>query len=89
LATFHAKGKVELIVYVDNFGVLHVIEKCLYVMFGFHPRNVHVSKDEVYDHNNNVIRSIYQVIVFGDFGLEWKLNARSFRIVVKNLSKSS
>jgi hypothetical protein len=29
MAIFHAKGKVELIVFVDNFGISHVIEKCL------------------------------------------------------------
>jgi Tat protein secretion system quality control protein TatD with DNase activity len=81
MATFHAKGKVELIVSIDDFWVLHVIEKCLCAMFGFHPRIVHVSKDELYDHINNVIRSIYHVLVFGNFGLEWKVNVGSFKIV--------
>jgi hypothetical protein len=58
-------------------------------MFGFHPRIVHVSKHEAYDDNNNVIRSIYQVVVFGDFGLEWRVNARRFKIIVENHPKSS
>jgi len=53
------EGKVELNVLVDDFGILHVIEKCLCVMFGFHLGTVHVSKDETYDDNNNVIRFIY------------------------------
>ncbi len=39
-------------------------------MFGFHLGIVHVSKDKAYDDNNNVIRSIYQVPILGDFGLE-------------------
>jgi hypothetical protein len=43
----------------------------------------------MYDDNNNVIRFIYQLIVFGDFGLEWKVNAGKFKIVVENLPKSS
>jgi hypothetical protein len=32
---------------------------CLCAMFGFHPKIVHVSKDDAYDANNNVIKSIY------------------------------
>jgi hypothetical protein len=59
MATFHAKGKVELIIPVDEFGILYVIEKCLCVMFDFHPGTIHVSKDDVCIANNNVIRSIY------------------------------
>jgi hypothetical protein len=88
MATFHVEGKVELIVLADNFRILHVIEKCLCAMFGFHSGIVHVSKDEAYDDNNNVIRSIYQVPVLGDFSLEWKVNCVRFRIVTKNLPKS-
>ncbi len=89
MATFHAEGKVELIVPVDNFGILHVIEKCLCAMFGFHLKTIHVSKDETYDDNNNIIRSIYQVLVFSDFGLVWRVNVKRFKIIAKNLSKSS
>jgi hypothetical protein len=59
MATFHARGKAKLIVPFDDFGILHVIKKCLCVMFGFHPRTIHVSKDRAYDANYNVIRSIY------------------------------
>jgi hypothetical protein len=58
-------------------------------MFGFHSRIVHVSKDKAYDVNNNVIRSIYEVPILGDFGLEWKVNGRRFRIIVENILKSS
>jgi hypothetical protein len=59
MATFHAKDKVELIVLVDEFGILYVIKKCLCAMFDFHPRTIHVSKDDAYDANKNVIISIY------------------------------
>jgi Tat protein secretion system quality control protein TatD with DNase activity len=87
MATFHAKGKVELIVPVDTFGILHVIEKCLCAMFGFHPRTVHVSKDETYDDNNNVINSIYQVLVFSDLGLVWRVNVEGSRMLQKIFRK--
>jgi hypothetical protein len=50
-------------------------------MFSFHLGTIHVSKDNVYDANNNVIRFIYQVLVIGDFSLEWRVNARRFKIL--------
>jgi Tat protein secretion system quality control protein TatD with DNase activity len=88
MATFHAKGKVELIIPFDYFGISHAIEKCMCAMFGFHPRTIHVSKDDEYDANNNVIRSIYQVSIIGDVGLEQRLNSERFKIIVENLSRS-
>jgi hypothetical protein len=57
-------------------------------MFGFHLGIVHVSKNKMYDDNNNVIKSIYQVSVLGDFGLEWKVNVGRFRIIVEISPKS-
>ncbi len=81
MATFHATGKIELIILANKFGILHVIEKCLCAMFNFHPRTMHV-KENAYDVNNNVIRFIYQVPVIGDLGLEWKLNVKRFKIIV-------
>ncbi len=89
MATFHAEGKVGLIVPTNDFGISHVIEKCLCAMFGFHSGIVHVSKDKMYDDNNNVIRSIYQVLALGDFRFEWRVNARKFRIVGESHLKSS
>jgi hypothetical protein len=83
---FHVKGKVKFTIPFDEFGILHVTKKCLCIMFSFHARVVHVYKDDAYDANNNVIRSIYQVPVIGDLSLEWKVNFKKFRIVVKNLS---
>jgi hypothetical protein len=80
MATFHVEGKVELIVLTNNFRILHAIEKCLCVMFGFHLGIVDVSKDKTYDDNNNVIRSIYQVPILGDFGLEWRVNVATLAL---------
>jgi len=57
-------------------------------MFGFHLGTIHVSKNEKYDDNNNVIKYIYQVLVLGDFGLESRVNVWRFKIVVENFPKS-
>ncbi len=46
-----------------------------------------MSKDEAYNDNNNVIKSMYQVSVLGDFGLEWRVNAKRITNVAENLSK--
>jgi hypothetical protein len=78
MATFHAKGKVQLIIHVDKFGISHVIEKYLCVMFNFHLRMMDVSKDDACDANNNVNRSIYHVSIIGDLNLDWRLNAKKF-----------
>jgi len=43
--------------------------------------------DKTYDGNNNVIKSNYQVLVLGDFILEWRVNAEKLKIVAKNLLK--
>jgi hypothetical protein len=59
MATFHAKSKVEFTIPIDQFGILYVIKKFLCVIFNFHPRIIHVSKDDAYNANNIVIRSIY------------------------------
>jgi hypothetical protein len=89
MATFHVEGKTKFIVPTNDFGISHVTKKCLCVMFGFHMGIVHVSKNETYDDNNNVIRSIYQVSILGDFGLEWRVNVGRFKVVVNFFSKNS
>jgi hypothetical protein len=88
MVTFHAKGKVELIVLTNKFEISHVIDKCLCAMFEFHQGIVPISKDDAYDANNNVIRPIYQVPIIGDLGLEWKANVGRFKIIRENLPKS-
>lgn len=85
MITFHSKGKSELIVPNDKFGISHVIEKCLCAMFGFHRDTIHVSKDDEYDANDNVIIFVCQVLVIGDLNLEWKANVGRFKIVGENL----
>jgi hypothetical protein len=50
---------------------------------------VHIPKDDAYDANNNIIRSIYQVPIIVDFSLEWRMNVERFWIIVENLLRSS
>ncbi len=88
MVTFLVYGKAELIVPSNKFGISHVIDKCLCAMSNFHPRIVHVSKDDAYDANNNVIRSIYQILVIGDLDLEWRVNFERFTTITKNLLKN-
>jgi hypothetical protein len=58
-------------------------------MFGFQLGTMHTSKDNVYDDNNNVIKSIYQALVITTSGLEWTLNINKFSIIGENLPKIS
>jgi hypothetical protein len=55
MATFYAKGKVDLMILVDDFGNAKVTEKCLLPMFGFQCGSIYVSKNDVY-HENNVVK---------------------------------
>jgi hypothetical protein len=59
MATFYAQGKLDLTILDDNLGISHVIEKCPCAMFGFQLGTMHISKDDAFDDNNNVTRSIY------------------------------
>jgi hypothetical protein len=59
MATFDSKGKLELTIFPYAYGVLSITKKCLFVMFGLESRIVHISKDDAYDDNNNVIKFIY------------------------------
>jgi hypothetical protein len=52
-------------------------------MFGFQFGTMHTSKDNVYDDNNNVIRSIYQVLVTTTQGSKWTFNIGKFSIIGK------
>jgi hypothetical protein len=75
MATFHVKEHLKLTILVDDFGIAHVIEKCLCVMFGFQLGTMHISKDDAYDDNNNVTIIVYQVPIIIAQGLEWTFNA--------------
>jgi len=81
MVTFHAKGNVEFIILTNEFGISQMIKKCLCAMFGLQPNTVHISKDDAYDDNNNVTRSIYQVPMNVSQGLEWIFNGRMFKVV--------
>jgi hypothetical protein len=59
MATFYVEVKVDLTILVDDYRNEKVIDKCLSYMFGFQCGFIHVSKDDVYDHNSAVKNSIY------------------------------
>jgi len=59
MAIFHVEGKVELTIPFDEFEIPHVTKKFMCAMFSFHLGTIHISKDDPYDANNNVIISIY------------------------------
>ncbi len=82
-------GKVEFTILANEFGISHVIKKCLCAMFGLQSNIVHISKDDAYDDNYNVTKSIYQVLVNVNQWLEWTFNGERFRIVGENQLKSS
>jgi hypothetical protein len=63
MAIIHVMGKVEFTILANEFGISHVIKKCLCAMFGLQSNIVHISKDDAYDDNYNVTKSIYQVLV--------------------------
>jgi hypothetical protein len=48
MATFYAKGKVDLTILVDDFRNAKVMEKCFSYMFGFQCGSIHVFRDDAY-----------------------------------------
>jgi len=50
---------------------------------------VHISKENAYDDNNNVIRFVYHASVSTTQGLEWTFNTDKFNIIRENLPKNS
>ncbi len=46
MATFHVEDQAKLTILANEFGMSHVIEKCLCAMFDFHLRIVHASKND-------------------------------------------
>jgi hypothetical protein len=75
VAMFHVEEHPKLTILANDFGIAHIIERCLCVMFGFQPGIVHISKDDAYDDNNNVTIIVYQVSIIITPGLKWTLNA--------------
>jgi hypothetical protein len=89
MATFHTEDKPKLTILSDDYGIAHVTKTCLCAMFGFQLGTMHISKNDAYDDNNNVIRFVYQAPLLNAKGLEWSLHVRRFEIVGKNFHKSS
>jgi hypothetical protein len=58
-------------------------------MFGFQLGTMHTSKDNAYDDNNNVIRSIYQVLVTVKQGSKRTFDIEKNSIIGENFPKIS
>jgi hypothetical protein len=57
-------------------------------MFRVQLRIVHISKDDAFDDDNNIIRFIYQVLFPIAHELGWILHVDRFRSIGENLPKS-
>jgi hypothetical protein len=69
MATYYVEGKVDLMILVDDSRNARVIEKCLLYMFHFQCDSIHVSRNDVYEHNNVVKNLIYQESVSNPNGV--------------------
>jgi len=61
MATFHVDGHSDLTIMVDELRTTSVSEHYLCTMFAFQPGSLHISKDVLYDSNNLVSSSLYQI----------------------------
>jgi hypothetical protein len=88
MATFHAEGKLDLIMLVGDEKFVHVTEKC--AMFDFLLGSIHVSKDVAFGDNDVVIDSIYILIPSSSpQGLYWMVNNGIYRSVGESLVNNS
>jgi hypothetical protein len=84
---FHANGKPNLTIMYDEFRFVQVIEKCLYVMFGFLLGSIPISMDTTCDDKNIITNGIYELPLVGSHGLYWLVNISKYRIVGDQLLK--
>jgi hypothetical protein len=66
MATFH--GCSDLTTMVNDLRTVVVSKHCLCPMFFFHPSFLHISKDVLYDSNNLVSNSLYQIPIIASQG---------------------
>jgi len=63
-----------------------VFEHCLCVMFVFQPSSLHISKDVLYDLNNFVSSSLYQIRTTSSQWKQWVVGYGYYRIVGDSLA---
>jgi hypothetical protein len=76
---------------VNNSRTTVVSKHCLYIMFTFQPRSLHISKDISYDYNNFVSNSLYQIPITSFQGRQWVVGSNHYCIVgslIHNLQKT-
>jgi len=59
MATFHAIGRSNVTIMVDELRTTTIFEHCLCTMFAFQPSFLHISKDVLYEFNNLVLNLFY------------------------------
>jgi hypothetical protein len=64
VGNFHVEGWPNFTILIDESGRVHVTNQCLCVMFGIQQGFLHISKDVIYDGNNNVLSSFYLFLTF-------------------------
>jgi hypothetical protein len=84
MATFYAKGKVNLTILVSDFRNIRITKKCLLYMFGFQHGFIRVSRDDAYDDNSVVKNSIYHESISNPNGVHWDVKAGRYMIVGNN-----
>jgi hypothetical protein len=57
--TFHAIGRLDLTIMVDNLAMTIILKHCLCAMFAFQLGYLHISKGVSYDFDNFVSTSLY------------------------------
>jgi hypothetical protein len=86
MVTFHAIGRFELSIMVDNSWTIAISEHCLFDMFAFQPSSLHISKDVSYDYINFVSSSLYQIPMTSLQGRQWVVGCGHCRIVDDSLA---
>jgi hypothetical protein len=89
MATFHAIGHLDFTIMVDELGTMIVSKHCLYIMFVFQPCSSHIFKDVLYEYNNFVSSSLYQIPMTSSQGKQWVVGCGHYRIVGDSLVHNS
>jgi len=84
--TFHVPGRLNFTITVDNSRTIVVFEHCLCAMFAFQPYFLHISKGILYDYNNFVSSSLYQIPTTSLQGRQWVVNYGHYCIVGDSLA---
>jgi len=86
METFHATRRLDLTIMVDDLGMIATYEHCLCTMFTFQLGSLHIFEDVLYDPNNFVSSSLYQIPTTSSQGRQWVVGYGHYRIVGDKLA---